>query len=134
MWQAGKMRKISITLLRGLLSVVCALIVFSCKNKVGNTTDYTLVASDMKVSFPLSNNVKQSIKTLQYYKNDDGKEYLTFQNDKEPEILFYDMQTSRLVKTLQFSHEGSNNVGSGFVGYYIKSQDEIYLRRRVVYL
>lgn len=111
-----------------MLFCVLLLICFSCKEGL-NDNSYELIASDIEVSFPLDKNVKQTIKTLQYYRDDDGKEYLTFQNDKEPEILFYDMQTSQLIKTMRFSIEGPNNVGVGFVGYYIKNQEEIYLAR-----
>lgn len=105
------------------------LISFSCKSRTDNNFNYSLIPSNTKVSFPLNSDVKQLIKTLQYYKDNEGKEYLTFQNDKEPEILFYDMQTNKLMKTLTFSTEGPNNVGAGFIGYYMKSLDEIYLTR-----
>lgn len=105
------------------------LISFSCKNRSESITDYSLIPSNANISFPLNSNVKQLIKTLQYYKDEDGKEYLTFQNDKEPEILFYDIKTEKIIKSLTFNTEGPNNVGSGFIGYYIKNMDEIYLTR-----
>ena len=56
----------------------------------------------------------------------DGTEYLTFQNNMEPEMLVYNMKKQTYVRTISFDREGANGIG-WFGGYYIKSWDEIYL-------
>ncbi|CAK7044219.1 MAG: hypothetical protein PARBB_02238 [Parabacteroides distasonis] len=87
---------------------------------------YELAATEDKLSFTLEDNTTLLIKAMFLYTDPDGREYLTFQNDKEPQIFFYDIQTQRLAKKLELEREGSDGVGRT-IGYYIKNMDEIFL-------
>lgn len=87
---------------------------------------YELKVTPDILSFQLDNNTSLLIKALFLFTDKDGKEYLTFQNDKEPEILFYSIDNKQIYKKLELEVEGNNGVGA-FLGYYIKNMDEIYL-------
>ena len=97
---------------------------FSCSsNKIDN---YQLKESNINKSFNLDSNTKNSIYFLAQYISKDGKEYLTFQNGKKNEILFYDINTSLLSFKIEPKIDGDNGVGR-FLGYYIQNLDSIYL-------
>lgn len=111
-----------------ILLIVLTLLFFGCKQSSDKKVkfQYSLDETGDKLSFPLDSHTSLLIKALFLYTDKDGKEYLTFQNEKEPEILFYDIQNQKLHKKLKLEVEGNNGVGT-FLGYYIKNMDEIYL-------
>ena len=78
------------------------------------------------MKFPLNSKTSLLIKAIYPFVDKDGTEYLTFQNNMEPEILVYNMKKQTYVRTISFDREGANGIG-WFGGYYIKSWDEIYL-------
>ena len=81
---------------------------FSCSsNKIDN---YQLKESNINKSFNLDSNTKNSIYFLAQYISKDGKEYLTFQNGKKNEILFYDINTSLLSFKIEPKIDGDNGV------------------------
>ena len=49
---------------------------------------------------------------------DSGKAYLSFKNEVEPEILFYEMSSGNLVKRVVYAVEGDNAITGGFMGYH----------------
>lgn len=101
-----------------LLLLFLVLLCLSCEsNKVKS---YQLVLSGQSLSFPLDANTKNQILYLMPYTDKEGKEYLTFQNQVENEILFYDMNTCRLEFKITPKKEGNNGVGR-FLGYHIQN-------------
>lgn len=101
-----------------LLLLFLVLLCLSCEsNKVKS---YQLVLSGQSLSFPLDANTKNQILYLMPYTDKEGKEYLTFQNQVENEILFYDMNTCRLEFKITPKKEGNDGVGR-FLGYHIQN-------------
>lgn len=100
---------------------------FSCNSFVHkNKESYELRATDEYLKFPLNSKTSLLIKAICPFVDKDGTEYLTFQNNMEPEILVYNMKKQTYMRTISFDREGANGIG-WFGGYYIKSWDEIYL-------
>lgn len=85
-----------------------------------------LQASNSYLTFSLNPQTSVFIKSLFPYTDENGKEFLTFQNNIGPQILVYDMDMQKYIRTISVEREGSNGVGL-FCGYYIHSWNEIYL-------
>lgn len=111
-----------------LLLIISFLLLSSCKqkNNITNKKKFDLIETSDEISFDLDDNTTLLIKALFLYTENNNKEYLTFQNDKEPEILFYDIKTQAFIKKISLETEGNNGVGKT-LGYYIKNMNEIYL-------
>ncbi len=107
-----------------LLFVFFVSILIACQSPQEN--QYALVASQDSLVFELNPQTSLLIKALFPYTDESGREYLTFQNDVEPEILWYDMDSQQYIKTLKLDKEGANGVGQ-FVGYRIVNENEIYI-------
>ncbi len=95
-----------------------------CKHSQENL--YTLLSTEDSLVFELNPQTSMLIKALFLYTDESGKEYLTFQNDVEPEILWYDMDSQQYIKTMKLDMEGANGVGQ-FVGYRVVNENEIYI-------
>ncbi|SEN91301.1 protein of unknown function [Bacteroides sp. AR20] len=105
----------------------CLLILFcfySCNSPKKDSC--VLIASSDSLIFELNPQTSMFIKALFPYIDESGREYLTFQNNIEPEILWYDMNSQNYIKTVKLDKEGANGI-SNFVGYYIHSNNEIYI-------
>ncbi|MEG0890083.1 MAG: DUF4221 family protein [Bacteroides sp.] len=87
---------------------------------------YVLQPGNDSLVFSLNPQTSVFIKALFPYTDEKGNEFLTFQNNVEPQILVYDMNTQQYVKTIALEKEGADGVGV-FCGYYIQSWDEIYI-------
>lgn len=87
---------------------------------------YTLSLTEDSLVFDLDPQTSIIIRALFPYTDRNGQEFLTFQNDIEPEILWYDVASQKYVKTIKLQKEGNNGVGL-FCGYYISSENEIYI-------
>lgn len=96
----------------------------SCSSSLKD--EYSLKATNDSLVFHLNPQISVFIKALFPYTDQDGKEFLTFQNNVEPEILVYDMNTQEYIKTLHFEEEGDNGIGK-FCGYYLDSWEQIYI-------
>ncbi len=107
-----------------LCSLLILLFLISCNSPQRDS--YLLLASNDSLIFDLDSQTSMFIKALFPYTDNKGREYLTFQNDIEPEILWYDMNSQKYIKTVKIDKEGENGI-SNFVGYYIHSDDEIYI-------
>jgi len=99
---------------------------FSCKRKNAGSNSVTLVKTEKTLSFPLDSETKTLIMTLFPYTDSEGNEYLTFQNERKNEILFYEMNTGNFLYKIKPELEGNNGIGRLF-GYYIKDMNNIYL-------
>ncbi|WP_455624051.1 DUF4221 family protein, partial [Parabacteroides sp.] len=96
-----------------LLLTISFLLLSSCKQS-NNTIDkdeFDLIETSDEITLNLNDNTTLLIKALFLYTEDDRREYLTFQNGKEPEILFYDINTQTLIKKINLDTEGNNGVG-----------------------
>lgn len=108
-------------------NLLLLLFIFLCLSCGDNKEKhYELVLSDKSLSFPLDNNTKNSIMYLMPFTDKEGREYLTFQNQKKNEILFYDINTCNFEFKITPEAEGSNGVGR-FLGYHIQNMDSIYV-------
>ena len=84
----------------------------SCVEKKAKTKkSYMLEASDKQLSFALDPNTKTFILALFPFTDENGKEHLTFQNQDQNEILFYDMNSGKLEFKVKPAYEGPNGVG-----------------------
>lgn len=110
------------------LTVVCSFVLMqllvSCSSSLKD--EYALKVTNDSLVFHLNPQTSVFIKALFPYTDKEGKEFLTFQNNVEPEILVYDMSTQEYIKTLHFEEEGDNGIGK-FCGYYIDSWNQIYI-------
>jgi hypothetical protein len=114
--------------------LICIGLVFasySCKKKneiaiPKVSYSYDLVKSELKQSFIIDKDVDYVIPALFPFDSKDGHSYLSFQNRGQSEILFYRMNEPDCIFRLKINREGPDGV-PGFLGYYIKDFDEIYL-------
>lgn len=89
-------------------------------------TECELKVTNDSLVFELNPQTSIFIKALFPYTDEEGREFLTFQNNIESQILVYDMNTQEYVHTISLEKEGPNGVGL-FCGYNICSWDEIYI-------
>jgi hypothetical protein len=89
------------------------------------------VKSEKQLSFPLDRNTKSDIIALFPYKDNNGKEYLTFQNPDQNDLLFYDISAEKLEFKIRPHVEGNNGVGF-FLGYYVHNLDSIFLTNQAL--
>ncbi len=106
----------------GVLGLILTIV--SCQSAVSDGA--VLKPTGDSITFSLNPKTTVLIRALFSFEDEEGREYLTFQNDEESEILVYDMNTRRHVKTITLDREGANGVGA-FSGYYIRSWNEIYI-------
>lgn len=104
-----------------LLLLIC---LYSCSSPQKDAC--VLVPSSDSLVFELNPQTSMFIKKLSLYTDENGREFLTFQNNVEPEILWYDLASQKYVKTIKLEKEGNNGVGI-FCGYQIYSENEIYI-------
>lgn len=113
----------SIGFFAAILLILCA----SCQQKATRQiAGYALSKSEKKLSYLLDSSTKTFIHTLQLYKDKDGQEYLTFQNQDQNKIIFYHFTSGKLAFKFEPKMDGSNGVGL-FYGYYIHNLDSIFL-------
>lgn len=109
---------------------------FSCTNKT-NDDSYELKNSG-KITLQVDKNTYYFSKAIFLYTDTKtGKEYLTFENDNsiDQEILFWDIESGKLVKRIKINKEGPNRIN--MFGHYVKSWDSIYvtnINRAEIYL
>ncbi|MDH6342629.1 hypothetical protein M2480_002759 [Parabacteroides sp. PFB2-12] len=109
-----------------LLLLLLFISLIGCREKKTTTIDsFSLVKGDA-LSFELDNRTRTLIGALFPYTDKDGTEYLTFQNQGQNDLLFYNMNTQELAFKLQPPYEGSNGVGD-FIGYHIHNLDSLFL-------
>lgn len=107
--------------------ILLFLTLISCQSNISNKkTSFLLKESDKVVTFKLNNHTKSSINVMSLFTDSAGREYLTFQNPGQNEILFYDIHTRELAMVVNPEVEGNNGVGF-YTGYYIQSPDSIFI-------
>lgn len=103
-----------------LLLIVCV----ACETKKAN--QYFLEVSDVVIKFPVDEDTKLPQLSIFPFE-EDGIQYMSFQNDKKPEIQIYNIHTRKLVKKVLYDMQGEQGIVGGFMGYYIKDFTHIYL-------
>ena len=82
----------------GILGVF--ILAISCSGGKKESADAGLELTEDSVVYLLADNVTLGIKALFPFIDKDGHEYLTFQNQLEPEICVYDLQSGEFVKSI----------------------------------
>lgn len=103
-----------------ILLIVC----IACETK--RTSQSVLEVSDVVIKFPIDGDTKLPQLSIFPFEKD-GVEYMSFQNDKKPEIQIYNVRTHALVKKVVYDMQGDQGIIGGFMGYYIKDFSHIYL-------
>ena len=80
----------------GILGVF--ILAISCSGGKKESADAGLELTEDSVVYLLADNVMLEIRALFPFIDKDGHEYLTFQNQLEPEICVYDLQSGEFVK------------------------------------
>ena len=97
----------------------------SCSNKRSPIYSYTLVPSSEIKSFELDSDVKYNAFYL-YTFSENGKNYLSFLNYQQNQILFYDLDTENFLFKININSEGPDGIVQPS-GYYIKDFNNIYV-------
>ena len=101
-----------------------SILLFACSSEHNN--EFYLRKSNKELSLLLDSNIKSNTKALFLYKDEEGKEYITFQNQYHNEIYFYNFENNQVEFKVTPELEGNNGVGM-FFGYYIQNLDSIFL-------
>lgn len=110
--------------LKKFLCLISLLVCVACGTKKDN--QYFLKVSDVSIKFPIDEDTK--LPQLSIFSFEEaGVQYMSFQNDRKPEIQIYNVRTGELVKKLFYDVQGEQGVIGGFTGYCIKDFSHIYL-------
>lgn len=108
-----------------LLIIGTLIVTFSCSDSQLKDKVVLNITQD-SLQFIIPDDVKGPmlfVETLE----DEGKAYLSFKNEVEPEILFYEIASGNLVKRVVYGVEGDNAITGGFMGYRTIDFDHIYI-------
>jgi len=110
------------------INAICILIIFisfSCAKNEDIPNDVALKQTELlKLPFPAD--VLANSFCMKYYSPDPAKEYLFYLNKNNNSILIYDLAKEAIHKSVNFSVQGDQGVGS-ITGFTIRSLDSIYL-------
>ena len=116
----------NVVMIKNWVWIFCIVMLYSCSKKDRNYP-YTLQAVDSFLSYNLDSDVKIPL-SIRSFMNNEGKEYLYFQNGVSPELLIYDIQNENLVKRTVFEVEGQHAIKGGFLnGFMITDFNQIYI-------
>ena len=117
--------------MKKLTALTFLLLIFSlssCNRKHTESNWVALIKTEKTLSFPLDSETKSLIVALFPYTDSEGKEFLTFQNERKNEILFYEMNSGKFLYKIKPAREGPDGIGRLF-GYHIKDLNTIYLTK-----
>lgn len=99
---------------------------FSCTHKKETNNAMTIAATNETLTFQLDKTTRNWIQSLFLFKDIDGEEYLTFQNEGQNELLIYNLNNQKMESKITPAIDGSQGVGL-FLGYYMHNLDSIFL-------
>ena len=99
---------------------------YSCNKKHTESNTVALIKTNKTLSFPLDYETRNLIISLFPFTDSEGKEYLTFQNERKNAILFYEMNSGKFLYKIEPALEGPDGIGRLF-GYHIQDLNTIYL-------
>lgn len=111
------------------LSIFFLLVFFffiACEQRKLNDS-YSLECANEFISFKIDEETKLPQNSVFSFTDANGCNFISFQNDKNSEILIYAVQSRELKKKIKFSSEGDHAIVGGFGGYYIQNFDEIFI-------
>lgn len=88
---------------------------------------YVLESANKFISFEIDEVTKMPQNSIFSFTDAKGSDFISFQNDNNPEILIYAVQSGDLEKKIKFSTEGSHAIVGGFFGYYIQDFNQIFI-------
>lgn len=106
--------------------VLLVVVISICSCRKTETGIASLKSANKSFTFPLDDETLTWLWAMHPYTDKDGKEYLTFQNERKNDLLFYEMNTGKFLHRIKPEKEGDNGVGR-FFGYYIEDLDNIYV-------
>ena len=106
--------------------LVVVVLCISCEHNSDNN-EFTLISTNEKIEFQIPNNVSSITTCLQYYRTDNGKQYLSYLSGNK--LLFYNIDSLVLSYTLQMPRNGPKGVGR-ITGFFIHNPDTIILTNR----
>lgn len=110
--------------LKKILCFILLVVCVACQTK--KTSQYFLEVSDVFIKFPIDEDTK--LPQLSIFPFEEaGVEYVSFQNDRKPEIQIYNVRTGKLLKKVIYDVQGEQGIIGGFMGYCIKDFSHIYL-------
>lgn len=101
-------------------------ILSSCERKTTVIGHCTLQQADTCITLAMDSWTKEFFYMQQITDEKDGTEYLIFQNATYPQLLYYNKQTRKFVKRINFPDEGPDAVRR-FRGFIFHDMNEIYL-------
>lgn len=113
--------------MKKILTCITIALLLSCSSSQKKVLSYDLVETDTTIEFELDEHTTNCVNAFQIYEDKhDGIEYLVFQNDINPRLLFYNMKSGKFVKEAKYSLLGPEGIPK-FGGFKIRTKDEIYL-------
>jgi len=110
-----------------LFFLICA-ICTSCQRTGHTDNSVALCATDEYLSFPIDEETRLPNRVLTFdYK---GKNYLSFLNNWE-ELLFYEVETGRLINKVRYNTKGGRNNVHNILSYMVVDFDNIYISSEV---
>ena len=115
-------------ILSAALAALLLCLWLSCGNERKNTNShlYSLEATGKVKRFELDSDVRYNAFYLYTFRDDKGKEYLSFLNYRTNQILFYDFETSGFLFKMNLKAEGPDGVVQP-TGLYVKDLNNIYV-------
>lgn len=115
----------SMNMIKKILFLCLIALTCSCTNRNSGEL-YMLEKKDKVLSFSIMEDVRiPQISVITF--EEKGKNYLSFQNMPQSEILIYSIDSQSLVKRLRINTEGDNSIPVGFGGYYIADMEHIFI-------
>lgn len=112
-------------MIKKVLVLLLVLIFVSCNSEKTIYT-VTLEEADSFVSFAIPTDVKNPQFGV-YPFVDNGKDFLSFCNNHQNEIVIYEMTTGRLLKRIAIHTEGVDAIPGGIRGYQIQDMKHIFI-------
>ncbi|TKG91988.1 DUF4221 domain-containing protein [Puteibacter caeruleilacunae] len=126
--------------MKNIIYIFFSLIFISCvssSNKIndkskesptkGKTYHCELVSSSKKLVFKLNDRIVNRSINIQHYTAPDSMQYLFYLNGQGNDICVFNIDSSKLIKTIRLESVGPNGVGGMVRGFEVVNFDSIYI-------